>query len=120
MGLHGDIAAGLADLRGFAGFPGVYARGALSCAVTASLGNTPLERVIDEDTGTVLKTIAADWMIAVAELVLDGLPATPQRGDLLTIDGTVYEVQPLGSEPCFAYSDALGTQYRIHVKQRAA
>lgn len=118
MGLHDDIAAGLSDLRGFAGFVVTYSRGASSVSVAASPGSTPVEQVVD-DLGTMVRTSAADWLIAVAELILDGNPITPQMGDVITSDGVAWEVRPIGSEPCFSYSDALATEFRIHTKQKA-
>lgn len=118
MGFHDDIAAGLGDLRGFMGVSGVYSRGAASVTVTASPGSTPVEQVVD-DLGTTVRTAGTDWLIAVDELILDGSPATPRPGDVFTVDGIEWEVRPLGSEPCFTYSDAMGTQYRIHTKQKA-
>lgn len=120
MGLHNDIAAGLADLRAFAGFVVTYSRGAnVIEGLTAAPGSTPIEQVVDEESGTVLRSSGWDWLIAVADLVLDELPITPQPGDVIAFEGIEWEVRPIGSEPCFAFSDAAGTQYRIHTKQRA-
>ena len=98
--------------------PVEYQRGQSSVEVPASIGRTVFE--IDDGVGILERTESRDFLIPAAELVLDGAPALPERGDRIreTI-GTVtfvYEVMAPGKEPPWRYSDAYRRTLRIHTK----
>ena len=64
---------------------------------------------------------SVDWFIQVADLEIDGSPATPERNDVIkrTIGSNdyFYKVLPLGGEiPYFEYTDTGQTVFRIHTK----
>ncbi len=44
------------------------------------------------------------------------LPSEPQAGDEIEFLGCTYEVLAPGGEPCWRWSDAFHTAYRIHAK----
>lgn len=115
MSLFDDIqTAGLAAIRGLAGGPVTYQSATVTTNVTkAAMGQTAYE-ALDGDGFSVRATLT-DFFIAVADL-----PAEPQPGDTIARGGLTYEVNALGSEPCWVYSDPNASEYRIHTKQRAA
>ena len=64
---------------------------------------------------------SVDFLILVADLVIDDTLTTPQRGDEISRvqDGEkfTYKVLPMGKElPFFQYSDTGKTVFRIHTK----
>lgn len=91
-----------------------YTRGAGSASVPATVGRTISDQPID-DSGATVKSFTIDFLIDGDELVISSAAITPQPGDTITrSDGSVYEVTPLGTEPCFRPSTPHGTLLRIH------
>ena len=97
-----------------------YKRGASSITVQATIGRTLLK--LDDGYGGIqMQWTDRDYLIAAADLVLDGLPTLPQRGDKIyeTQNGLtyVYEVLAPGQEPVWKWSDLYRSLFRIHTKQ---
>jgi len=97
----------------------VYARGASTVEVPATIGRTEFE--VDDGFGVLVRTESRDYLILAEHLVLDGQPALPQRGDRIReTDGSqtvVYEVMTPGKEPPWRYSDPYRKTLRVHTKQ---
>jgi len=95
-----------------------YRRGASTVEVLATVGATRFEA--DDGSGMVIEMESRDYLIAAADLVLDGQQVLPERGDqvLETRDGVthVYEVMDLGPEKHFVTCDPDGRTLRIHTK----
>jgi hypothetical protein len=95
-----------------------YRRGSSSAKVLATVGATRFES--DNGSGMVVEMESRDYLIASADLVLDGQRVLPERGDqvLETCDGAthIYEVMDLGSEKHFVTCDPDGRTLRIHTK----
>lgn len=107
------------QLRSHAGQAVTYARAYDEVEITATPGSKPM-RVLDEF-GVRVDWTGQDWLIAAADLVLDGDAVEPRRGDEVThVSGgftLVYEVlSPGGDEPCWRWSDPHHTTYRVHTK----
>jgi hypothetical protein len=98
-----------------------YVRGASTVEVQATIGRTVFEKA--DEYGIVTKTESRDYLIRTADLVLDGQPTLPKRGDQIReTEGTttfVYEVLSPGDEPVFRYSDPYRKTLRIHTKHIA-
>ncbi len=98
-----------------------YARGASTVEVQATIGRTIFEQA--DEYGIVTKTESRDYLIRTADLVLDGQPTLPKRGDQIReTDGSTiffYEVLSPGDEPVFRYSDPYRKALRIHTKHIA-
>lgn len=92
--------------------------GSTTSAVSARVGSTPFE--VDDGDGMTLSVEAVDWLIAAAAYRIAGVVTLPAHGDLIrrTLGSTVYvyEVLPMGSEPCFRFSDRDRSRLRIHSK----
>lgn len=94
-----------------------YARGEDTVTVLATVGRTDAD-VSDGATITALRS--RDYLIAAADLELDGEAITPQAGDQVreTIGGDVqtFEVQLVAGSPCWEYSDPNRTVFRVHTR----
>ena len=94
-------------------------RGSQSVDLLATAGKTAFE--VDDGYGVLVRYESRDFLILAADLVLDAMPALPQRGDRIreTQGGTtfVYEVTAPGKEPCWRFSDAWRKTLRVHSKQ---
>jgi len=95
-----------------------YRRGPHSVDVPATVGATRFE--VDDGYGLVIEQQMRDYLIATADLVLDGEQTLPERGDeiLEERDGVtyVYEVMELGAEQHYRFCDPAGKTLRIHTK----
>jgi len=95
-----------------------YVRGNDSVSVTATIGKTIFR--IDNNYGISERHEGRDYLILVADLVIDGVPLDPIPGDKIQeTDGVVvytYEVMAPGGEPCRRYSDDFKITWRIHTK----
>ena len=95
-----------------------YRRGAEATVVLATVGRTTFEQ--DDGAGIILHSQVRDYLVATADLELSGQPTLPARGDCIEeVDAGqkfVYEVLPLGGEPCWRYSDPYRQTLRIHTK----
>jgi hypothetical protein len=98
-----------------------YVRGVQSANPPASIGRTVYD--VDDGYGMLVRYESRDFLILVADLMFDGVPALPQRGDRIreTQGGTVfvYEVMAPGKDPPWRYSDPYRKTFRIHTKQVA-
>ena len=107
-------------LKEHASRPVAYRRGADEVTVQATIGRTLLK--LDDGYGGVrMEWTDRDFLIHAADLVLDGEPSLPERGDLIReTQGTrtfVYEVMAPGKEPPWRWSDVFRKVLRIHTKQ---
>lgn len=123
-----DGAAWLETQRhAFAASPITYRRGALSVALSATVGRTVFE--VDGGNGMVEHYEARDYLVRAQDLVLGGVVTLPERGDVLEeVAGAktfTYEVmvpKTLSSggvgqlEPHWRYSDPHRQTLRIHTK----
>ena len=95
-----------------------YRRGSSAAEVPATVGATKFE--VDDGYGTVVGQQMRDYLIATADLVLDGQQTLPERGDEILEErgGTtyVYEVMELGPDRHFRFCDPAGKTLRIHTK----
>jgi hypothetical protein len=91
--------------------PVTYQRGDTSIPVSATFGRSEAE--VDDGSGLRVVTTVADFLIVAAELASLG---SPQAGDQILVDESTFEVLPLGSEPCWRWSDPYHQTYRIHAK----
>lgn len=108
-------------LAGNAGQTVTYVRGDDETELVAVLGRSPFEQT--DEYGVIHEIHARDFLIQVADLVLDGVATLPRAGDRIraTIGGVsgVHEVMAPGGEPPWRYSDAFNRTLRIHTKQSA-
>lgn len=105
-----------------------YQRGSDSVTLATTIGSS--SGFSTREYGVREPWFARDYLIAVADLVLDGDRVEPQRGDrivetFLDEDDEVlatltHEVlAPSEEEPAWRYSDEHRIRYRIHTKQVA-
>ena len=87
-----------------------YSRNGDSFNVLATTGST-MFKVIDEY-GAAVYWRGQDFLVASADM-----PFTPERGDVITLDGKTFKVLAPDNEPCFRYCDADGVRMRIHTKR---
>jgi hypothetical protein len=118
-------ALGMAQsLKRLAGLEGVYARGATESDPITGLPTQHEYEVVDDETGLPTKVLSYDWRFVAAELLLDGVPITPRKGDRWkpTLEGVeeIYEVLPLGKRPCFVRADTSGVLLLVHTKKVGA
>jgi hypothetical protein len=96
----------------------LYQRGTSSVQVNATIGKTIF--TLDNGFGVREQYETRDYIIASAELILDGNLTLPKRGDRLReTSGTtefIYEVMAPGKEPEFRFSDLYRYSFRIHTK----
>ena len=98
--------------------PVTYARGEGSVDVRATVGRTVFE--VDDGTGILEQYESRDFIIRAADLVIDDVAVSPERGDRIreTQDGIVYvyEVMAPGRLPHAKFSDRSRRTLRIHTK----
>ncbi|OHB51756.1 MAG: hypothetical protein A2Y12_01340 [Planctomycetes bacterium GWF2_42_9] len=95
-----------------------YVRGESSVKLLAIFSKTPV--TIESDLGVQISAEITDFLLFAEDLILDGSLTTPQHGDKVITDRAVYEVNHLGSESCWRYSDPYGKHIRLHCKEIAA
>ena len=112
------------SLKRLAGIEGVYARGDDESDPITGVPVQHEYEIIDDETGLPSKVTYYDWRFVTAELVIDGNPVTPRKGDRWkpTIEGTeeTYEVLPIGKRPCFERADTSGVLLLVHTKKVSA
>lgn len=98
-----------------------YQRGEASVEIAATIGRTVFQ--IDNGYGALERSESRDYLVLAADLVLEGAPTLPQRGDRINeIDGGqtfIYEVLAPGKEPHWRYSDPYRQTLRIHTRHVA-
>lgn len=110
-----------AQLREHAMQDVVYVRGGDRVALRAHFGEKLL-RLDDGFGGVRMEWTDLDLLIPAADLVLGGVAAEPERGDLVRVadeasGGTrIYEVAPIGGEPPWRYADPHRSIVRVHTK----
>lgn len=96
-----------------------YVRGTSSISLPATLGSTDFQR--DDGNGFAVNFQSVDFLIDVADLVIDGVPTEPQRGDRVVVgeldEGGVHEVMSDLGGPPYRFSDPYRRVYRIHTKR---
>ena len=107
-------------LRAYAAKPIVYRRGESATSLCATPGQTLLK--LADDFGSVrLEWTDRDMVVSASDLVLDGVPVRPQRGDVIEYveDGNlnIFEVLPFGTEPHWRFADPYQKLIRIHLKR---
>jgi hypothetical protein len=97
----------------------VYRRGESSVVLPATVGRTQFER--GDEYGTIIESEMRDYLCRAEDLVIDGVPVLPERGDQIeeTAGDTTfaYEVMPLAGEQPWRYSDPYRQTLRIHTRQ---
>lgn len=92
-----------------------YTRGATSRTVPAVLGRVAYRSTPDGAAPVRVEVGDRDYLILAADMAAFG---EPRLGDRVTDGGVVYELQtPDTGEPAWRFSDADGTEYRLHVKR---
>jgi hypothetical protein len=96
----------------------VYQRGESSIEVRASLGRSEGEQ--EEGNGLITRFESRDYLIDVADLLLDDVLSEPLAGDRIIEgpleEGKVYQVAPIPGRPVWEYADAYRNKFRIHTK----
>jgi hypothetical protein len=106
-------AAWLADQRRkHAASEVIYSRGAASSTVLATHGRSSYD--MTDSAGLILRYQLDDWLIDVADLVLDGTPIVPTKGDRVTDGDRTFEVHPPPGQTVYRYTDGQRLVYRIH------
>ena len=107
-------------LKEFASKSVLYRRGSQEVPVSATVGRTLL-KLQDGFGGVRMEWTDRDFLIAAADLVLNGTRVLPERGDQIreTLGSRtfVYEVMAPGQEPPWRWSDEFRVLLRIHTKQ---
>jgi len=117
---HDAIAAMGSTLRASCGLSVTYHRGESSVQVTAVVGRTLYEA--DDASGAIVKAEARDYLIEAVALDFGAGTVRPEPGDRIWEplaggeSADVYEVMPLGPEPCYRKSDPQGNVLRVHTK----
>ena len=87
-----------------------YYRDEIHYGVDAVLGRTKFE--VEDDSGFRITAHSIDFLINAADLDL-----TPQVGDRIIYNETVYEVLELGQSGCWCWCDPHCVKRRIHTKR---
>jgi hypothetical protein len=100
----------------------VYKAGAISVSIPdAVLGSSLHES--EQATGAVIRVKSTDWLIDPAKLVHNNQAIEPTPGHRIehTVNGVkrTYEVNPIGSNPCWRFSEPSRDRYRIHTREIA-
>lgn len=100
------------DLQRVAAERVVYApaaRGAASVECDAVVGRTVFRQ--DSPNGTAIRTETRDFLFGA-----DALGVEPRRGDRIAWGGRSWEVQGVGGEPVWRWSDPQHRALRVHAK----
>jgi hypothetical protein len=106
-------------LKSHAGVTVIYARGAGSVSVTASVEEHRYEVVDTEGFG--VTALSRDYIVHAADLVINSAEITPRAGDRVTetIRGAscTFEVMAIGDTKEYELLDTDGVLLRIHTKK---
>lgn len=91
-----------------------YQRGEVSAEVIGVFDQSRLDEDISNGPRGSISARLLDVLIRPVRFAETDF-SEPQPGDELTTVGRRFEVRPVGQEPCFVWSDAHHTFYRIHV-----
>lgn len=99
-----------------------YCRGEEEIAVAATVGRSAF--TVERGHGIYERVESRDYLIAAADLIIDGQQTEPQRGDQIKEthgeQTLTYEVLAPGDMPPWRYSDPYRRTLRIHTKHVAA
>lgn len=114
------IAAGLASVRQLTQRSIVYSDGTHQVTIpVAGVAETTYD--IDDGSGIVETWTARDYLIAVSDLVLNGVLTLPAQGHTVTetINGTskTFTVLAPSGKQVFEYSDRGQTSFRVHTQE---
>lgn len=95
----------------------VYRRGALETRIRATRGRTQFDQLAED--GTVTRFESDDFLFPLAELLLDGEPTEPERGDTIQPEcgDVVFHVVPGSEAKCFRYCDSFRIEVRVHTQR---
>jgi hypothetical protein len=109
-------------MKNAAGEPVTYTQAATgsSVSVTPWVGQTTFRSRLEKEVR--IEIGERDYLLAVADLVINGAPVRPALGDRIaeTINGVpcVFEIEtPEGGEEAVRYSSQARDLYRIHTKR---
>lgn len=113
-----DVFANVFDtIRNLDGATVTYRRGESSFELTSARGNTTYNA--SDANGALVEIDNRDYLIAAADLEIDGQPIEPQHGDMIeeTLRGKLvrFEVIPDRGR-CWRFSDPAQSEYRIHTQ----
>lgn len=92
----------------------VYQRDTATVTVRATIGRT--EFAVESGMSVVEAWESRDFLIAAADLVLDGAATLPERGDRIVEGVYAYAVLAPAGQPHFRFSDLYRKVLRIHTK----
>ena len=108
----------VAAFKGNAGETGIYARGPYQIPdLIGTRGDNSL--TLDSSMSVRIEADEVDWIVAAADLVINGQPTLPLRGDKYTVNGETFQVMPRGNNLQPFSNEATGQQIRIHTKKVA-
>lgn len=96
-------------LLGFCSSPVEYRRDSNSQTVDAVFGKTDIE--VDDQTGITVSSFVWDFLIDAQTLGFE-----PDVGDLIVINGRLFEVMNLSGQGCWRWTGPNRKTYRIHTK----
>lgn len=120
-GIDSAIAGLIAGLAQAGGVTVTYQRP--DCAPLAGLTAVPSEKQVEvlRADGSVETAQCRDWLVAAADLVIEGEAATPQAGDqiveTLGESTRTYEVMPIGQEDAWHWCGVGEQLLRVHTKR---
>jgi hypothetical protein len=93
------------------------ASGGSTIDVRATIGRTQFQ--LEGANGVIINAESRDFIVAAADLALDGIVTQPAKGDRITdADGVIFEVMPFGpDQPHWRWCDGNRLDMRIHTKQ---
>ena len=91
-----------------------YRRHGDTAEVPATIGKTIFR--IEDDYGRIVHYESRDYLISSADLLINGIIITPQKGDEIIDENFIYEVMAPANEPEWRYSDSFRNTLRIHTK----
>jgi hypothetical protein len=117
------IAAGLASIRQVTQRSIVYSDGVHSPVTISLAGAADTEYELDDGTGIIETWTSRDYLIAVADLVINGVPTLPAKGHTITevINGLskVFTVLAPPGKQVYEFSDRGQTAFRVHTQETA-
>lgn len=99
--------------------PVTYARGYDFVDIRAAFGRKLLK--LDDNAGGIrMEWTDMDFLIRASDLLINGVPITPMRGDkifaVIGEQAQAFEVLPYGNDPPWRWADPYQSMYRIHTK----
>lgn len=102
----------IATLQSTAGAQATYSTGAATYTITVSMATSSKNDISTKDE---LHLVAdeRDFIVAKSQLP----EVTPEPRHTITVDGTTWQVNKLGNETCWRYSDPFNALMRIHTRK---